>query len=189
MAHPGGRPMKFKSAEELQEKIDAYFDNCDPHKETITEWVTARDKSGKVLLDKNGLSYLVEITHNVMTEQKPYTITGLALALDTSRRTLLDYKYRDDEFSHSLKRAKDKCESYVESRLFENNPTGPIFNLKNNYGWKDKTEVDNTNIHIEADDITDTLDKLSESERTKAYTEIANASASEVLEIVAKYKK
>lgn len=29
MAHAGGRPLKFKSVEELQVKIDAYFEECD----------------------------------------------------------------------------------------------------------------------------------------------------------------
>jgi hypothetical protein len=29
MAHAGGRPLKFKSVEELQNKIDAYFEYCD----------------------------------------------------------------------------------------------------------------------------------------------------------------
>lgn len=29
MAHAGGRPLKFKSVEELQSKIDAYFLECD----------------------------------------------------------------------------------------------------------------------------------------------------------------
>ena len=189
MAHAGGRPLKFNNLEELQKKIDAYFTNCDPHVEEVEEWVDARDAKGNLLKDKNGLNYLVKIKHTIMTQQKHYTVTGLALALDTSRFTLIDYENKDNEFSHAIKKAKDRCENYVENRLFENNPTGPIFNLKNNYKWVDKQEIDNTNIHIEADDITDTLDKLPESERAKAYAEIANASASEVLEIVAKHKK
>ena len=36
MAHAGGRPLKFKSAEELQVKIDAYFDECDKKGEFYT---------------------------------------------------------------------------------------------------------------------------------------------------------
>lgn len=155
MAHPGGRPLKFKSVEELQKKIDDYFADCDPHVEEVSEWVEARDSKGQLKKDENGLNYLVEVKHKVMTKQKPYTITGLALALDTSRETLLDYekgKYDDDdpiedhkpEFSDTIKRAKIKCQNYAEVMLFANSPTGAIFNLKNNYGWKDKTETDLT---------------------------------------------
>lgn len=36
MAHPGGRPLKFKSVEELQVKIDAYFNECDETGEFYT---------------------------------------------------------------------------------------------------------------------------------------------------------
>jgi len=139
----GGRPLKFKDEKELSQKIDAYFNRCDPHVEHATEWLDARDKGGKLLNDDNGLHYLTEVTHTIMTKQIPYTITGLALALDTSRETLLDYEDRDG-FSDTIKKAKLRCEQYNEQMLFSTTPTGTIFNLKNNYGWKDKTEVDNT---------------------------------------------
>lgn len=142
--HAGGRPLKFESAEELAEKIDAYFADCDQHVEDINEWLEAREKDGKLKKDENGLNYLVEITHKVMTKQIPYTITGLALALDTSRETLLQYEGRP-EFVDTIKKAKDKCHNYVENSLLTSNPTGAIFNLKNNYGWKDKTESEITN--------------------------------------------
>ena len=36
MAHAGGRPLKFKSVEELQDKIDAYFEECDKNDEPYT---------------------------------------------------------------------------------------------------------------------------------------------------------
>lgn len=141
--HPGGRPLKFKSVEELQEKIDAYFTKCDPHVIDITEWVEARDPDGKLLKDENGLNYLVEITHKKWTDQIPYTITGLALALDTSRETLINYENREEYFD-TIKKAKLRCEHFNERMLFGNNPTGTIFNLKNNYNWKDRNETDLT---------------------------------------------
>lgn len=144
MAHAGGRPLKFKTLEELKSKIDKYFVQCDPHVKEVTEYVQARDKSGKLLKDDNGLSYLVKVTHLVKTVQVPYTVTGLALALDTSRRTLLDYQEKD-EYSHTIKEAKDKVESYLEMNLNGTSPTGTIFNLKNNFEWRDKTETDLTN--------------------------------------------
>lgn len=138
-----GRPLKFKDIGELEKLIQAYFDDCDPHMEEVTEWVEARTRKGDLMKDANGLNYLVEITHRVMTKQKPYTITGLALALDTSRETLLDYEDRE-EFSDTIKKAKERCHNYVENTLLTGNPTGAIFNLKNNYGWNDKTETDIT---------------------------------------------
>jgi len=128
----GGRPLKFKSAKELQQKIDEYFESC-------FEEVWTQDEDGKWLpvLDRNG---------NVIKRQiRPFTITGLALALETTRETLLDYEDRD-EFSYTIKAAKQRIENFTEEQLFTNrNTTGVIFNLKNNYGWTDKSEVD-TNI-------------------------------------------
>ena len=102
-----GRPLKFNSVEELEEKIEAYFIECD-------------------------------------TKEDPYTITGLALALDTTRRTLIDYENKD-EYSHTIKKAKQKCENYAEKYLFNGkNTAGVIFNMKNNYGWVDKSSQELT---------------------------------------------
>ncbi len=109
-----GRPLKYGSAKEMQEKIDLYFSECDKSK-------------------------------------GPYTVTGLALALDMSRQDLINYSSKD-EFFDTIKRAKMKVEEYLEKRLINDSScSGIIFNLKNNYGWKDKTEVDasvNTQIKV-----------------------------------------
>lgn len=72
------------------------------------------------------------------------TVTGLALALDTTRKTLLDYCERDDELSYPIKKAKARVERKLEISLYGNNVTGLIFNLKNNFGWRDRTETDIT---------------------------------------------
>ncbi|MGG4217303.1 terminase small subunit [Paenibacillus jamilae] len=103
-----GRPLKFQSVEELQIKIDDYFESC-------------HNDAGDLI--------------------RPYTITGLALALDTSRKVLLDYEKRDDDYSYTIKKAKLKIENFAEESLFTSKQTaGVIFNLKNNYGWVDKQE-------------------------------------------------
>lgn len=142
----GGRPLKFETVLDLETKIQAYFADCDPHMEEITEWLPARAKDGKKLKDENGLDYLVEVTHKVMTPQKAYTVTGLANYLDTTRRTLLDHE-ESGEFSHTIKKAKSMIEQYWENNLESNNVAGTIFNLKNNFGWVDRTEVDN-NVNV-----------------------------------------
>lgn len=103
-----GRPLKFKSVEELQEKIDAYFASCDE-------------------------------------ENEPITITGLALALDTTRDILCDYENRD-EFSDTIKKAKLRVENAYEKRLVRRGNGGDVFALKN-FGWKDTKDIDgNLNI-------------------------------------------
>lgn len=147
MTHAGGRPLKFATVEELQGRIEAYFADCDPHMLEVTEWIQARDSKGQLKKDENGNNYLVEITHKKMTEQIPYTVTGLALALDTSRQTLLEYENEvegrekaNPKFADTIKKAKVKIENFNERMLYNPSPVGTIFNLKNNFGWKDKTE-------------------------------------------------
>lgn len=76
--HPGGRPLKFQTVEDLDLAIQNYFAEQDPH--TMSALVeTGRDSKGNMLFD----------TRTVLTEQKPYTMTGLARALGVDRKTLL----------------------------------------------------------------------------------------------------
>jgi len=87
-------------------------------------------------------------------EEEPLTITGLALALDTYRDVLMDYQNKD-EFSNTVKRAKQRIEHAYEKRLIANGRAGDIFALKN-FGWKDKQEIEAdvgiTNINVKLDD-------------------------------------
>jgi hypothetical protein len=74
-------------------------------------------------------------------KDKPYTMSGLAIALDVDRKTITNYANRE-EFFPTIKRARNKVENYLEEKLFGNNVTGVIFNLKNNFGWRDKQDVE-----------------------------------------------
>lgn len=101
------RPLKFQSVEELQRKIDEYFEMCDE-------------------------------------QGKPYTISGLAYFLGTNRQTLLNYEERDEYFD-TIKRAKARIEAFVEESLWQPKiATGVIFNLKNNFGWQDKQNLEHS---------------------------------------------
>ena len=145
--HPGGRPLKFKTVEELQQKIDEYFNYCNPHPVQLVRY----EYPQKTIVDKLGKETEVDDTSKKpdsivywgISRQQPYLITGLANFLETSRETLINYENRD-EFFDTIKAAKDKCEEFMEQNLLVSNATGPIFNLKNNYGWKDKSETDLT---------------------------------------------
>lgn len=84
------------------------------------------------------------------------TISGLADHLDCDRDTILEYS-KKAEYSGTIKRAKQKIERHVEESLFTmRNPAGAIFNLKNNFGWKDKQEIDarvaNVTLKMDEDD-------------------------------------
>ena len=81
---------------------------------------------------------------------EPLTITGLAIALDTYRDVLMDYQEKD-EFSNTIKKAKQRIENAYEKRLIKYGRSGDIFALKN-FNWTDRQEVEaNIKANIEVD--------------------------------------
>ena len=76
-------------------------------------------------------------------KEKPYTMSGLAYALDMDRKSLLNYS-KDEQFFPTIKKAKERIEQQLEENALmgKANSTFTIFNLKNNYGWKDNIEVE-----------------------------------------------
>lgn len=133
----GGRPPKYKSKEEIEEKIKKYFEDCEGHPLT--------DEEGNQIYNKWG--------YPVIIDRKPPTITGLALALGfASRQALLNYEGRK-EFNDTITRAKSRVEQYAEERLFDKDGTsGAQFSLRNNFkGWdadKKEEETDTGGIVI-----------------------------------------
>ena len=77
--------------------------------------------------------------------EKPLTVSGLALRLGIDRSTLLEYS-KKKEFSSTIKAFKRAIEQQLEEKLHskEHSTAGLIFNLKNNFGWADRIEIDQT---------------------------------------------
>lgn len=106
----------------------------------------------------------------------PLTMTGLTLAIGfESRSSLVDYQARDEKFSHTIKRARLKVELSVEERMLSSTGVvaGIIFNAKNNFGWRDRSEIDQSgevkHIYEElADDKLDAAIKAREDRVSKA---------------------
>ena len=84
-------------------------------------------------------------------ENRVPTITGLAVHLDTTRLTLLDYEneivkklpeHIKHEISNTIKKDKQRVQAEYEQALFDRGKTtGAIFTLKNNFNWADKQEI------------------------------------------------
>lgn len=87
------------------------------------------------------------------TPKDEWTITGLAMALDTSRKVLVDYEGRD-EYSNAVKKAKMKVENGYEIDLKKHGRSGTIFALKN-FDWKDKQEIEAQVKEVQYKDISD----------------------------------
>lgn len=110
----GGQPLKFPTVESLQEKVDAYF----------VEGGKAWDMSGEY-------------------PRFLPTMSGLALALEVDRKTILNYSNKDEYFP-TIRQARAIIEDNLEKNLYGNSVTGLIFNLKNNFGWSDKQEIEHS---------------------------------------------
>ena len=83
------------------------------------------------------------------TPKEQWTVTGLALALNTYRDVLMDYhhgKYdeEDRDFSNTIKRAKEMIHNVYELDLRLKGRSSDIFALKN-FGWRDQQNIDHTN--------------------------------------------
>jgi len=125
MKNKGGHPPLYRNSWQLQKMIDQYFLDCD-------------NKCNKICTTKEGKETIVMIP-----DPEPYTMAGLAYALGMCRQTLINYKNRD-RFLDTIKRARDRVEKDVEIKLIKHGHAGLIFNLKNNFAWKDRTETDLT---------------------------------------------
>lgn len=127
MADNTGRPLIFKTPEEMQKKIDEYFTAC--------RGVPYTEEDGTPITNKWGM-----VIYKVAP--KPPTITGLALAIGlNSRQALLNYEARD-AFNDTVTRAKAFVEEYAEMRLFDKDgANGAKFALANNFKkWGEKPD-------------------------------------------------
>lgn len=125
------RPLKYKTVQELQEAIDNYFKSCE----------------GEILKDEEDQPIFNKFGQPVIINQKPPTVTGLALALGfTTRQSLLNYQAKK-QFVDTITRAKSRCEDYAESRLFDRDGAmGAKFSLSNNFkGWSEKSQSEDDN--------------------------------------------
>lgn len=111
--------LTYKSPEEMQEKIDAYFADC----------------KGHPLLDDKGAAVTDKFGYPIILDSKPLTVTGLALALGfTTRQSLLNYQAKSKKYQEIIERAKLKIENYAEMRLYDKDGSnGAKFNLQNNF--------------------------------------------------------
>ena len=118
------KPPKYNSAEELEEKIDAYFDHCDEG--LPVEKIT---KKGKV------------VTVHV---QRPYTVEGLAAFLGfKSRQSLLDYKRKDASYMDALTRARLRIHAHrLEAALLgQQDSKTAALDLAVNFGMQPKLSL------------------------------------------------
>lgn len=80
-------------------------------------------------------------------DKRPPTLAGLCYFLGfQDKQALSEYEGYGDEFSLPVKKARLRIEEDRSERLLGKDTFTPgvIFDLKNNHGWKDKTEQEHT---------------------------------------------
>ena len=112
-----GRPKKY-TKKSLQQAVDGYFAS---------------------ISENGGEAWAAEY-------RRPPTVSGLCLYLGIDRSTWQNYADRTlhPEFAEITAMARMRMEAYLEEQLLtrEKNVQGLIFNLQNNYGWREKREVE-----------------------------------------------
>ena len=136
---------KYKDPAEMQEKIDAYFADCE----------------GQILKNSRGTPRTDKFGNLIYVGRHPPTVTGLALALGfTSRQALLNYQAKS-RFVDTVTRAKARCEEYAESRLYDRDGSmGAKFSLTNNFrGWSENPGGDDNEALDKLDAIMKAVDE------------------------------
>jgi len=121
---PSGRPRKFTTVAQIEVAIASYFAECDAR---VREVVTGPPTNRQI---------------QTIAMPTPYTVQGLAVALDLTTEGLREYGERE-EFSATVKKAKAVIEANKVVHMLDGDGYGAgyIFDLKHNHDWRDQREV------------------------------------------------
>lgn len=126
----GGRPLKY-APDDFSKRINRYFNSISYYEEVLND-------AGEPAIDIDG-EKIIKVVYAT-----PPSILGMCLSIGINRETLLEYSNRE-QFADTIKQAKAKVEQYLADQLNRTTQVaGIIFNLKNNFGWKDVQTVENT---------------------------------------------
>ena len=128
-----GRPRKFKTRKALSEAVEDYF-------ASICCTVTVHNDIGDVVV--NDLGDPIRVKKYVVAP----SISGLCLRLGIDRSTWENYSdpKLHPEFQEVTRSARQRIEAWLEEELItrEKNVRGIIFNLQNNFNWREKKELE-----------------------------------------------
>lgn len=134
-----GRPIKWETPNELQERIEAYY-----------AWTKENGKHITV----TGLAWWLDCSRQTL----------LNYETNDSNEWLKTCSKEDRrQFMDTIKRAKRFIEMEYEETLYDNKTTtGAIFTLKNNYAWCDKQEIVTTtnDAKLSEDEVAKQLESL-----------------------------
>lgn len=144
-----GAPRKYEDPKKLEKAIDKYFKSITREK-VLTEAVATdkKDKDGHVIYEQraivNGLGKEMTVTEYII----PPSSYELCLFLGISESTWNNYcdPQKHPEFLGPTTRARGRMRAWNERELLTRQGKdlkGIIFNLENNYGYKERLDVSN----------------------------------------------
>ena len=129
-----GAPRKYKTAAALRKAVASYFNS-------ISRTVTPANPDGTPMLNDDGEP--IKIRRFV----KPPSLASMCVHLGIVNQTWQNYSDHDlhPEFAEVTAQAKQMIEAYLSEEVTDadrRNVNGIMFTLTNNYGWKNKSEVE-----------------------------------------------
>lgn len=143
-----GAPRTYKSDKALREAVDRYFKSIS-RVTTVKEKIDSgrRDSQGHVIWEEREIINQLGEPVTRIEYAVPPTVQGLADSLGIHRSTWDNYcdKEKHPEFFDTTTRARGRLRAYLESELLTRNGKdlkGVLFNLENNYGMRERKEVE-----------------------------------------------
>ena len=128
-----GRPKKYKSKKALADAVEGYF-------RSISRTIELKEPDGTAICNDDGqpirqLEFVI-----------PPSVSALCIHLGIDRSTWQNYCDAElhPELREATALAKARIEAWLEEQLLTRRKgvQGIIFNLQNNYGWRQKQEVE-----------------------------------------------
>lgn len=138
-----GRPRKYATATAFQNAVNRYFLRTSRVVGVTEQVPTGRfDQHGHMICEERTVkNQLGETATRVEYLQKP-SVAAICTEIGISRDTWNEYERREG-YDAVCAAAKLEIERYLVERLGSGKgDSGVMFNLKQNYGWKDRMEVE-----------------------------------------------
>lgn len=153
LGNNGGRPPKYDNKEDIDKAIKYYFDSITRDYQVFDSKVVGyedEDKKKPIIVQEPRLNNAGEPIFDTEYLEIP-SILGCCIHMGIVKDTWNQYS-KDEMFSDSIMRAKQIIEEFNIKQLYRKDQVnGIMFNLKNNYGWKDKTEFEAVNHNLNED--------------------------------------
>lgn len=144
-----GAPKKYKTAKSLQKAVQAYFDSITREKAVTEDKPTGqRDKYGHMICEPVAVVNRLGQPVTVIEYLVPPSWSDLAEFLGVHRSTLTAWLDPTEypELSDTAMWARGRIRAYLERESLTREGKdlkGVLFNLENNYGYKERLEVQN----------------------------------------------